>query len=132
MNSKSEFTVRKTVLISRLIFWLFVGLFVLAGLINEVAEINNLNWLKLIPPFAGGISLILLVISWIMPGILILKGLPWLARAWHRGINPILDSDTPWDQLPSAQKFLTYFWSVLISGFALLAIIGLIIQAVRK
>jgi hypothetical protein len=132
MKWKSEFTVRKTVLISRLTFWLFFGFFLLAGLISEAAEIDNLKWLKLVPPFVGGISLVLLVISWITPGILILMGLPWLARAWHRGINPILDSDIPWEQLSNAQKFLTYFWSLLISGFTLLAIIGLIIQAIRK
>lgn len=133
MKWKSEPVVQRTILISRRIFWVFfIIFFLLAGLIRELAEFFKLNWLLMTAPFIGGISLVLLAISWIMPGILILFRLPWLARAWLRGVNPIVISVTPWEQLSGVQKFLTYIWSLTFSGFTLLAIIGLIIQALKK
>lgn len=133
MKWKSDAVVQRTVLISRRIFWVFfIIFFLLAGLIRELAEFYKLNWLLMTTPFIGGISLTLLAISWIMPGILILLRLPWLARAWLRGVNPIAVTATPWEQLSSGQKFLTYVWSLVFSGFTLLAITGLIIQAFRK
>ena len=130
---KSESVVNQTVKISRRILWvLFIIFFLLAGLLNELTEIFNLNWLRVFLPFIGGISLISLAISWVMPGILILIGKPWLARAWLRGINSIAVSATPWEQLSGWQKLLTYIWSFIFSGFTLLAISAVIIQALGK
>jgi hypothetical protein len=129
---KSDFTAEKTFLISRRIVWSYLALFLLGVLIGQLTESYDLNWLKVIVQFVGVTSLILLAISWTMPGVLILLGVPWLARAWFRGgINPIV-SDTSWEELSGVQKFLTYVWSLGISGFTLLAIIGLIIQFFRK
>lgn len=133
MNWKSEAEIKRITLISRKIFWIFfITLFLLAGLISELAELYKLRWLEKAPIFIGGISLFLLAVSWIMPGILILLGVPWLARAWLRGVNPVAISATPWEQLSSGQKLLTYVWSLIFSGFILLAIIGLILQSVQK
>ena len=132
MKRISELTVQKAFLISRRIGCSFLGLFLLAGFIGTLTESYDLRWLAVSAPFIGGISLILLAISWIMPGILIFLGVPWLARAWFRGGINLLISDTPWEQLSFGQKFLTYIWSLGISGFAFLAIIGLILQAIRK
>ena len=130
---KSESVANQTVKVSRRIFWvLFTIFFLLAGLLNELTEIFNLNWFRVFLPFIGGISLISLVISWVMPGIFILIGKPWLAHAWLRGINPIAVSANPWDQLSDWQKLLTYIWSFIFSGFTLLAISAVIIQALEK
>lgn len=109
-----------------------MALFFLAGVIGIFAEAYDLKWLGIIILSLIVISMTLLLISWIMPGALILLGVPWLARSWLRGINPIAISATPWEQLSGLQRILTYFWSVTISGFMLLAIIGFILQAIRK
>jgi hypothetical protein len=114
MKWKSQLTVEKTVLISRIVSWVFfIGFFLLAGLLSELAEINNIEWLNLITPFIGGISLIMLVISCIMPVILLILGVPWLAHAWHRGVNPIVISATPWDQTSIGGKILIYVYSII-------------------
>lgn len=129
---KSDSAVEKTFLISRRIASTCLALFLTAILIGAITESYDLGWIALTAPFIGGISLVLLAISWMMPGILILLGVPWLARAWlSGGVNPII-SNTPWEQLSDGQKFLTYLWSISISGFALLAITGLILQSIRK
>ena len=90
----SEFTVRDIILISRRICWSGIALFFLAGLISVFTESYSMKWLEAIAMFLIVISLILLAISAMMPGILILLGVPWFARAWHRGINPIAVSST--------------------------------------
>lgn len=127
----SGFGVKETFLISRRIAWLCIVFFLLAGLMSKFTAFYDIKWLGSIVPFVGGVSLILMAITSLMPGIMILLGAPWLARAWHRGFNPVGDSGTPWEQLSSRQKFLTYFWSLLFSGFTLVVIIGLIIQLTR-
>ena len=133
INWKSESIVNKTVKISRRVLWVyFIILFLLAGLLYELTEILNLNWLRIFVLFMGAISLVLLAVSWGTPGILILIGKPWLARAWLRGINSIAVSATPWEQLSGWQKLLTYMWSFIFSGFTLLAISAVIIQALGK
>ena len=130
---KSEFPVKNIVSISRGIFWVYLPTFFLLGwLLNELAKINIFKWLSFLGLFIGGIAWILLAISCSLPGILILLGAPWLARDWLRGINPIVISDTPWEQLSIWQKFLTCFWALAIFGFTVLTIIGLILQASRK
>jgi hypothetical protein len=129
---KLEFPVEKIFSISRRIFWGYLPTFFLLGwLLNELSKINILKWLGFLSLFIGGIAWILLGISCSMPGILILLGTPWLSRSWLHGINSIVISDTPWEQLSSWQKFLTYFWALAIFGFTLLAILGLILQASR-
>ena len=132
MKWKSETVLEKIILISRRIFWSFMALFFLTGLMNEFAEHYAIKWLQVIVPFVGNISLILLVISWIMPGIFILLGTPWLSRAWLRGVNPIVISAEPWDRLSVGNKLLTYFWSITISIFILLATIGFLIHTSQK
>ena len=130
---KAEFPVKKIVSISRRIFWVYLPTFFLIGwLLNELAKINLLKWLGFLGLIIGSIAWLLLALSGSIPGILILLGTPWLSRAWLRGINSIAISDTPWEQLSSWQKFLTYIWSLGFSGFTLLAIIGLILQSIRK
>jgi len=128
MKMKSELTIKKTVSISRRISWSFIALFFLTGIISAITETYDLKWLEVIIPFLGGISLILFVISVIMPGIFILLRYPWLAHAWNRGINPFPTSDTPCEQLSSGQKLLTYLWALVILVFMLVTIIEVIIQ----
>jgi hypothetical protein len=126
MNWKSELTINKTIIISRKIFWSSMGLFVLAGVISAFTESFDLKWLEVTIPFIGGISIILLVISWITPGILVLLGVPWLAHAWLRGINSIGISSSPWAQMSAGGKGLIYLYSILFSGLTVFAIIGFI------
>ena len=92
MKWNSELIVKKTTLISRRLFWSFMGLFFFAGVISAFAESFGPKWLEVIVAFVGGISLILLAISWTAPGILILLGVPWLSYAWLRGINSRIPS----------------------------------------
>ncbi len=121
MQWKSELTAEKAVLISRRTFWSFVGLFFLAGVISAFVEAYNLKWLEGIVILLGGTSILLLVISCGMPGIFILLGVPWLARAWFRGLNPIWYSSTPWEQMSSGEARSTYLQSII--SFVILIII---------
>jgi hypothetical protein len=130
MERKSELAVEKIVLISRRIFWSFMALFFLAGLVSAFTESYDLKWLEAIVPFIGGISLLLLVASWIMPGILILLGVPWLAHAWLRGINPIGISSTPWEEMSVGGKFLIYLYSTILFVAIILAIMSFILTLV--
>ena len=126
MKWKSEFTINKTTKTSRNIFWSSMGLFVLAGVISAFTESFDLKWLEITLPFIGGSSVILLVVSWITPGMLVFSGFPWLAHAWLRGINPIGVSSTSWDEMSSGGKISIYFYSMFLSGGMIFAIIGFI------
>jgi hypothetical protein len=66
--------------------------------------------------------MILASISWITPGILIVLKFPWLAQFWLRGINSFWFSGDPWDQLTGWKKFTIYFFSILFSSTAIIAI----------
>jgi hypothetical protein len=126
MKWKFEFTINQTTLISRRIFWSFIGVFIFTGLISTFTETYNVRWLNIFVPFIGWISLILLAISWLMPGILILLGVPWFAHAWLRGINPIGISSRPFEQMSNGEIFLIYFYSIIISAFMVVAIIAFV------
>jgi len=127
MRWKSELTVEKAVVVSRRIIWSFFGLFFLAGVISAFVEAYNLKWLEAVVAFLGGTSILLLVISCAMPGIFIFLGVPWLARAWYRGINPIWYSATPWEQVSSGEFRSTYLQS-MISFVVLIIIIVAVIR----
>jgi hypothetical protein len=131
MKWQSESTIKGCFLLSRRIFWSFIVLFILAGIISAFTESYDLKWLEIFPPFIGGTSLILLVVSWTTPGIFVVLGTPWLAQAWLRGINPIVISAKQWDELSAGMKLLIYFWSIVISSFTLIATIGFLIYAER-
>ncbi|HLO15468.1 MAG TPA: hypothetical protein VK206_11600 [Anaerolineales bacterium] len=119
-------TVEKTVLVSRRIFWSSIGLFFLAGVISALVEAYNLKWLEAIVAFLGGTSILLLVISWGMPGIFIFLGVPWLARAWFRGINPIWYPSTPWEQMSSGEVRSTYLQSIISLAILIIIIVAVI------
>ena len=97
MKWKSESTVNRTTKISTRIFasgWIF---FLLAGLMGILADQFDLKFLGLLAPFVGGVFWILLTISWLMPGVLLLFGVPWLAHAWLRGVTNIWIPAKSWE-----------------------------------
>lgn len=132
MEQRSKDEARKTVSIPRLFWVLCIVLFLLVPLLNEEAGLFILNFLKYIPPVIGSIALLLLVIGWIMPGLFIVLGKPWLAHKSLRRINPVVVSARPWEQLSSGQKILTYIWSLILSGLTLFAVITAIRQVLAK
>jgi hypothetical protein len=78
------------------------------------------------------ISELLLVVSWVTPGILIVLRVPWLAHAWLRGINPIAVPSTPWEQLSGGRKASIYFYAIGISALTLFAIVGFILYTIQR
>src|SRR5262245_350876 len=108
MERPNQVTVEKTFLTSRRVTQLFWICFLTAGLIGIPNQVFNRTWLASIVPWLVGISIVLIVFSWIMPGIFILLRHPWLARAWLRGITPSI-SNTPWEELSKGDVFFTYF-----------------------
>ena len=131
MDEKLDSIVEQTARISRNIGCSYLTIFLVAGLVGALTESHPLKWLNILLQIVGIIFFALLAIHWLMPGVFILLFRPGLARAWLRGVNPIV-SDTPWEQLSCFQVFLTYLWSMLISGFTLLAIIGWIRMSLQK
>ena len=125
MKWKSEVTIAKVALVSSRITWSYILLIVLCGSLDAVLRYFKLEWqwLNVIGSFLTIVALLLLIISWIMPGILILLGVPWVAHAWIRGINPITVPSTPWEQMSSERKTSIYLYSILISGFTIFAIV---------
>jgi hypothetical protein len=107
--------------------------FCLSGVILTLLQLLELKWrwLEIINITLFAISVLLLAISWLTPGILIILGTPWLAYAWFRGMNTAIVQDKPWEQLSGFQKISIYFWAIFISGFTLLAIIAFILLAIR-
>jgi hypothetical protein len=134
MNQKSERIIRRYTVISRRVFYSLCLAIFLAWLYAEVSTALGLkgNFLETIDIVFIAFGALMLVISWTTPGILIFLGKPWLAHAWLRGINPIAVSSIPWDQLPSGRRLLTYFWSLLLLGFTILAILVMLIQAIQR
>lgn len=131
MKWSSEIMIIRTALISRRIFWSSIGLFFLAGVLSVFAESFDLKWIKTIVPFVGGISLILLMISWTTPLVLILLGCPWLSHGWFKGINSLIPYK-PWDQMSFSGKFSVYISSV--AGFitAILCILTIFLLNWRR
>ena len=74
----------------------------------------------------------LLIVSWITPGILIIFKLPWLSHAWLRGINSTWIPSSPWEQLSDGKRFMIYFYSLIFSGFIVVACIMYVIQLFQK
>jgi hypothetical protein len=103
-----------------------MGLFFLAGVLSALVEVYALKWLEIIAKFLGGTSLVLIAISWIMPGIFILRGIPWIAHAWLRGINPLGVYSRPWEQLSTGGKVSVYIHSIIISAFMVIAVVAFI------
>ena len=133
MKQKQENRPRKIASILKGLFGIFfIILFLIIPMISEEAGLFILKWLKFIPPIIGSIALILLAVSWIMPGIFVVLGKPQLAHKWLRRINPVVISATPWGQLSGRQKLFTYIWSLTISGFTLFAVIAVILYALEK
>ena len=126
--------VQRVTYTSRKIFLSSILIFLISAAIGIPIQVLELRWKWL--EILGGvfivIALLLLAISWITPGVLIIFGVPWFSHAWLRGINPLAVWKKPWTQLSGFQKALIYFWSLLFSGFTLLAIIGLLLQNFRK
>lgn len=100
--------------ISRSIFVLFLIL-VIFGAITKISLLVYFG-------------MILASISWITPGILIVLNFPWFAQFWLRGINSFWFSGDPWDQLTGWKKFTIYFFSILFSSTAIIAIASYIIH----
>jgi hypothetical protein len=111
MNQNPERIIQKYTSISRRIFLSVWLLFFLGGVIAAAKIFLELEWkwLEVTGMVLFSLAELMLALSWITPGILIGFGVPWLAHAWLRGINPVAISDTPWEQLSSGKKVLTYF-----------------------
>ena len=90
-----------------LLTWFFI--FPVSTILGAVLKIKLVS---LIGPF-------LICVGLMLPGMFILFRVPWFAQAWLRGINTFFQ-ETPWEQLPSGQKFSVYFYSItcLIASIA--------------
>ena len=112
MEHYSERTFLHLVSISRyILFFFFMFLF--------VGAITGINWL-------GTIAIFLALISWIVPGILLISQTPWFAFAWLRGMNPIAFPSTPWNELSKGKKRSVYFTAVFLFIFAAVGLLFLI------
>ena len=108
MNRYSKTIFIRLIGISKYLFFLFF-LFLITG------AITGTGWL-------GLAALLLLLISWVMPGVFLIFRVPWFAFAWLHGVNPIIFPKTDWEQLPRGKKTLVYFTSVMFFIFAIGAI----------
>jgi ABC-type microcin C transport system permease subunit YejB len=127
-------TVQKVNQISKRIFWSSILIFCISALLGIPLQILELRW-RWFDVFGGAliaVAMMLLVISWVTPGILIILGVPKLTHAWLRGINPVAIRNKPWEELSDIEKVLIYFWAILLSAFTLLAIIGSVHENMRK
>ena len=134
MMQNEAATVQKVYRISKRIFWSSILIGCLSALLGIPLQILELTW-RWFDIFGGvliAIAMLLLVISWVTPGILIILGVPRLTHAWLRGINPVAIRNKPWEELSDFEKVLIYFWAILLSGFTLLAIIGFTLENLRK
>ena len=133
MKQNSEAMVKRIAYTSWRVFSSSMLLFFLAGAIATLLQLLELKWrwLEIMELVLFAISALLIAISWITPGILIILGTPWLAKAWLQGVRRGGIWDTPWEQLSGTQKFLIYFWAIFISGSALLGIITFILLSIR-
>jgi len=121
-NSESIF--QKFMLISRNIFFL-IFLFILIVVFSGMFGITWLGWIE-------SISVFLIFVSLVTPGILVLLKVPWLAQAWLRGINPFGFPATPWEQLSTGAKFSVYFSSILSSASIIIIIIVFAFRYIQK
>jgi hypothetical protein len=134
MSYRSEVAVHKVTLLSKRILLSWIITTVIDGLVGGATILLGIRWklMEIIAIVLFGFAALLLTISWTAPGIFIILRVPWLARAWLRGINPILIPDKPWEQLSGGEKFAVYFHAIVFFVFTLGIVVGLIIQSVRK
>ena len=78
------------------------------------------------------LAVVLLVVSWLTPGILLILNRPGLAQSWLRGLNSTFIPASPWEKLSSGKKFLVYINSLILSGFVVIAFIVYMIQWLQK
>ena len=105
-------------------------LIILAGTLSALNAYVNWKWLEIPGSILTAVIFILFIISWITPGLLVVLGTPQLVHAWLRGILGVRNKS--WEELSDIEKVLIYFWAILLSGFTVLAIVGLILQDFRK
>ena len=97
------------------------NIFILLLLIMFVAIITGIKILV----WLGGV---LLVVSWLTPGVLLILNRPWLAQSWLRGINSAWIPASPWEELSSGKKFLIYINSLIFFGFVVVAFLVFVIK----
>lgn len=117
MERYSEIRFHNLVRISRAILMMFF-LLLIGGLIT-----GN-GWL-------GLISVFLAILSWIVPGLLLIAKSPWFAFAWLRGMNPVWFPSIPWEQLSYGKKLSVYFASVIFFILAITAIVFIAVKNIR-
>jgi len=134
MKWQTESIIKKFTSVSSRVFISFIVMFCLSGAIGALSIFFGINWkwLKVISALLNAISELLLVVSWVTPGLLIILGVPRLARAWLRGINPIAVSSTPWEELSNEEKISVYLYAIGISAFTLFAIVGFVLYNIRR
>jgi|GEM_PF-3429609 len=132
MKQNSDDRVQRVTYTSRKVFSLTIFLFCLAGAIAALFQLLELTWkwLEMVGIILFGISQLLLVVSFIVPGVLIVLGTPRLAHAWFRGGNKTIWK-TPWENLSGFSKYCFYFGALLSFIFALLIILVWVLQAIR-
>jgi hypothetical protein len=109
--------------VSKIIFRSFLFLFAIAG----IMAILGITWLLPISIWLSKLSSILLIISWITPGLLVILNVPWLARGWLRGINPLYYSKRqPWGYLSSRERISVYIQSIVLFSFVVITLIFII------
>jgi hypothetical protein len=104
MKNYSEQTFLQLVSVSRSVVALFF-IFLISG------AITGINWL-------GTVAIFLALISWLIPGIMLISRTPWFALAWLRGMNPIWVPKTSWNELSRESKFSVCFVAVVFFLFA--------------
>lgn len=107
----------KLVSVSRRIQFLFYLLFPVGAILGMISRVILFSYI--------GPSLIF--VSWLVPGLSIVLGAPWIAQAWLKGINSSFPA-TPWNQLTKGQKLSIYFYSMCsftaAAGIAILVVIS--------
>ena len=117
----------KLVSISRRIFYASV-IFMLSPVL---LFISTNSWLEFIAGRLFLIGAILMLISWVTPGIFVFLGMPSLTLAWLKGMTPLGYSVRPWDKLSSSEKISIYFYS-MVTFIAAIAIVILTILNTSK
>jgi hypothetical protein len=123
MKWKSETTVEKTYLASRRIFGTSMLLIILAGSIAALIAFTDWKWLDPIFSILIISGVLLLIVSWVAPGVLIALGAPRLVHAWLQGMNPLAIRNKTWEDSSDIEKVLIYFWAILLSSSMLLFLV---------
>ncbi len=134
MTQDDKSAVQVVTKISSRTFYSSILIFASCALFSRVFRTLLLRWtwLGLVSTTLLVIAELLLVISWITPGVLLILGKPQYTHAWLRVINPVVIQNKPWEELRYIQKVLICFWAILLSGFTLLGVVGFSLQYLRK